>query len=229
MLNIVYGKASSGKSKYVNEILASLAREGCKDLLLVVPEQFSFSAERTMLELLGPIDCNRVEVVMSFSHIADTVRKEYVSEKLREIGNAQKILLMSMAINQVSDKLEFFSRRVKSKGFVNEMISLCDEFKQNSLTPENAMSFADSIESGTLKKKLSEVSIVLQAYDALMQNRFSDPFDILTRLYDVLGEYSFFAEKTIVIDGFYSFSRQELKIIERMVAQAKEVYVTARL
>lgn len=226
MLNIVYGKASSGKSKYVNEILASLAREGCKDLLLVVPEQFSFSAERTMLELLGPIDCNRVEVVMSFSHIADTVRKEYGSEKLREIGNAQKILLMSMAINQVSDKLEFFSRRVKSKGFVNEMISLCDEFKQNSLTPENAMSFADSIESGTLKKKLSEVSIILQAYDALMQNRFSDPFDILTRLYDVLGEYSFFAEKTIVIDGFYSFSRQELKIIERMVSQAKEVYVT---
>lgn len=226
MLNIVYGKAGSGKTKYVNEILASLAREGCEDLLLVVPEQFSFTAERSMLELLGPVDCNRVEVVMSFSHIAETVRKEYGSEKLSEIGNAEKILLMSMAINQVSEKIEFFSRRVKSKGFVNEMISLCDEFKQNALSPESALEFCTNLESSSLKKKLSEVSLILESYDALMKNRFSDPFDTLTRLYETLGEYKFFENKTIVIDGFYSFSRQELKIIERMISQAKDVFVT---
>ncbi len=226
MLNIVYGKAGSGKTKYVNEILASLAREGCEDLLLVVPEQFSFTAERSMLEILGPIDCNRVEVVMSFSHIAETVRREYGSEKLSEIGNGEKILLMSLAINTVSDSLEFFSNRVKSKGFVKEMISLCDEFKQNALLPENVLDFCGNLETSSLKKKLYETAVILQAYDALMKNRFSDPFDILTRLYDVLGEYSFFENKTVVIDGFYSFSRQELKIIERMISQAKDVYVT---
>ncbi len=226
MLNIVYGKAGSGKTRYVNEVLASLAREGCEDLLLVVPEQFSFSAERAMLNLLGPVDCNKVEVVMSFSHIADTVRKEYGSEKLHEIGNAQKILLMSTAIKQVSDKLEFFARRVNSKGFIHEMLSLCDEFKQNALLPQTALSFCDGIESPTLKKKLTEVSIILEAYNALLENRFSDPFDVLTKLYNVLGEYDFFSNKTIVIDGFYSFSRQELKIIERMMSQAKDIYIT---
>ena len=226
MLNIVYGKAGSGKTKYVNEILASLAQEGCEDLLLVVPEQFSFSSERAMLNLLGPVDCNKVEVVMSFSHIADTVRKEYGSEKLQEIGNAQKILLMSMAINQVSDKLEFFARRVSSKGFIHEMLSLCDEFKQNALLPQTALSFSEEIESPTLKKKLREASLILEVYNSLLENRFSDPFDVLTKLYNVLGEYSFFENKTIVIDGFYSFSRQELKIIERMMSQAKDVYIT---
>ena len=156
MLNIVYGKAGSGKTEYVNKVLTSLAREGCEDLLLVVPEQFSFTAERSMLETLGPVDCNRVEVVMSFSHIAETVRKEYGSAKLKTIDNGEKILLMSMAINQVADKLEFFSRRVKSKGFVKEMISLCDEFRQNSLTPENALGFSEKVESSSLKKKLEE-------------------------------------------------------------------------
>lgn len=226
MLNIVYGKVGSGKTKYVNEILASLAHKGCEDLLLVVPEQFSFTAERAMLELLGPVDCNRVEVVMSFSHIADTVRKEYGSEKLQEISNAKKILLMSMAINQVADKLDFFARRVKTKSFVNEMIALCDEFKQNSLLPETAVSLASGLQSKTLEKKVEEVSLILNAYNALTENRFSDPFDVLTRLYDVLGEYNFFENKIVVIDGFYSFSRQELKIIERMISQAKEVYIT---
>ncbi len=226
MLNIVYGKAGSGKTEYVNKILTSLAREGCEDLLLVVPEQFSFTAERSMLENLGPVDCNKVEVVMSFSHIAETVRKEYGSAKLREISSGEKILLMSMAVRQVADKLEFFSRRTKSKGFVKEMISLCDEFRQNALSPESAMSFCENIESTNLKKKLEEVSLVLTSYDALLKNRFSDPFDVLTRLYDVLGEYSFFENKTVVIDGFYSFSRQELKIIERMMAQAKDVFIT---
>lgn len=226
MLNIVYGKASSGKTDYVNGVLASLAKEGCEDLLLIVPEQFSFTAERTMLSLLGPADCNRVEVVMSFSHIAETVRKEYGSSKLKEISSSEKILLMSMAINAVRDKLDFFSRRVSSKGFAEEMISLCDEFKQNALLPENALEFSKEVESKPLSKKLSEVSVILESYNALLENRFSDPFDTLSRLYEVLGEYHFFKNKTVVIDGFYSFSRQERKIIERILSQAKDVYVT---
>ena len=37
------------------------------------------------------------------------------------------------------------------------------------------------------------------AYDALMLNRFADPFDVLTKLYDVLGEYRFFENKTVVM------------------------------
>ncbi len=226
MLNIIYGKASSGKTDYVNGVLASLAKEGCEDLLLIVPEQFSFTAERTMLSLLGPEDCNRVEVVMSFSHIAETVRKEYGSSKLKEISSSEKILLMSMAINAVRDKLDFFARRVSSKGFAEEMISLCDEFKQNALLPENALEFSKEVESRPLSRKLSEVSIILESYNALLENRFSDPFDTLSRLYEVLGEYLFFENKTVVIDGFYSFSRQEIKIIERILSQAKDVYVT---
>lgn len=226
MINIVYGKAGSGKTSYINQILASLAKEGCEDLLLIVPEQFSFTAERDMLNLLGPVDCNRVEVVMSFSHIAETVRKEYGSSKLREIGDAEKTLLMNMAINGVKDKIEFFARRAGSKGFAEEMISLCDEFKQNSLLPESAEEFSRGIESKQLSKKLSEVSLILGSYNALLENRFSDPFDTLTRLYEVLGEYSFFENKTVVIDGFYSFSRQEIKIIERIFAQAKDVFIT---
>lgn len=226
MFNIVYGKAGTGKTKCVNEILASLAKKGCEDLLLIVPEQFSFSAERAMLELLGSVDCNRAEIVMSFSHIAETVRKEYGSAGLREIGNAEKILLMNMAINQVQDKITFFSRRLKSKSFVNDMILLCDEFKQNSLTPEKAAEFCDMTESVQLSQKLKEALLILESYDALLKNRFSDPFDVLTRLYEVLGEYRFFENKTVFIDGFYSFSRQELKIIERIASQAKDVYVT---
>ncbi len=229
MLNIVCSKAGNSKTKYVNNVLASLAREGCEDLLLIVPEQFSFSAERAMLELLGPVDCNRVEVVMSFSHIAETVRREYGTKKLREISSREKILLMNMAINSVKDKLSFFARRVSSKGFVEDMISICDEFRQNSLSPETALEFSEKVEVGTLKKKLEETSLIIEAYNALLSNRFSDPFDKLTLLYEVLGEYEFFKSKTVVIDGFHSFSRQELKIIERIVSQGENVYITSAL
>ncbi len=226
MLNIVYGKVGSGKTKYVNEVLKSLALEGCEDLLLVVPEQFSFSAERSMLEILGPVDANRVEVVMSFSHIAETVRREYGSRRAREIGKREKILLMSMALDSVKDKLKFFSRRASSKGFRDEMLALSDEFKQNAFFESDANKFLSEIESSHLKKKLYDVMLILQSYNALTENRFSDPFDTLTQLYDTLGEYEFFKNKTVAIDGFHSFSRQEMKIIERMISSAKAVYVT---
>lgn len=227
MLNVIYGKAGSGKTNYVNNVLASLAREGCEDLLLIVPEQFSFSSEREMLRLLGPVDCNKVEVVMSFSHIAETVRKEYAGRRFKEVSKTQKILLMSMAINAVKDKLEVFLRRASSKGFIEEMIAVCDEFKQNALTTDKVNDYISVVDSSFLKSKLRETALIVDAYNALIENKFTDPFDELTLLYDVLGEYKFFKNKTVVIDGFHSFSRQELKITERIMSQAKDVYITS--
>ncbi len=226
MLNFIYGRVGSGKTTMINNMILSLTRSGYENILLVVPEQFSFSAERAMLDILGPVDCNRVEVVTSFKHIYDTVKKEYGKEKLPEIDEGVKAMLMSLALSSVSDKLDYYSRQRKNGSFVAEMVRISDEFKNNALSDKDIGACLNNMDNSVLKKKLKEISLILSAYEALLSDRYYDPNDRLTRLYDILGEVNFFENKIIFLDGFNGFSQQEIKIIERMLVQAKDVYVS---
>ena len=73
MLIPVLGRAGSGKTTFVLERLLQAAKKG--RVLLLVPEQFSFESERTLLETLGPRLAGRIRV-LSFPRLAETVFRE---------------------------------------------------------------------------------------------------------------------------------------------------------
>ena len=72
MLHLVYGRAGSGKTRYVRELLATLCENGAGNLLLLTPEQVSFESERAMLRRLGPRRAQGVQV-LSFTPIPCSV------------------------------------------------------------------------------------------------------------------------------------------------------------
>lgn len=69
MLELLLGGAGSGKTYTVFEELTRLAeQEAPPALFLLVPEQFSFESERTLLRRLGPqprLPCSGVELYTS--------------------------------------------------------------------------------------------------------------------------------------------------------------------
>lgn len=227
MLNIVYGKSGSGKTTYINNCLSSLIKNSDKQAVLIVPEQFSFSSERKMLELLGPVDCNRVEIVMSFTHVSESVFKIYGTNKLPSLDESSKSILMSLAYDSVTDNLEAFSNSSQYPSFIKDMVNVSTQIKRGNISSSMINEALDSIEDELLKKKLHDVDLIMTAYDALLDGRFYDPDDKLTALSKVLEEFDFFAGKTVFIDGFTGFTGQEYKIIEKILLQAENVYITA--
>lgn len=226
MLQFVHGRAGSGKTTYVHQILAEFAKSGYEDLLLIVPEQFSFSAERAILNLLGPVNSNKVEIVMSMTHIADCVFKEYGSAHLPFLDDAGKAAVMSMALESVSDHLDVFAKQKKSLSLLKEMLDLSSTFIESDINQEDLRQMSNFTDSPFLKKKLGEISLILSSYNALIENNYFDPMSQLTLLYHVLDEYKYFENKIVVIDGFHGFSQQEYKVIEKILVQSKEAYVT---
>ena len=50
-LRLIYGKAGSGKSSYCfSEIASLIEKENEKKIYIVTPEQFSFTAEKKLME-----------------------------------------------------------------------------------------------------------------------------------------------------------------------------------
>ncbi len=224
MMQLILGRSGSGKTKYLLDDTAALARAGAA-VVLLVPEQFSFETERAILRLLGPRDMARVEV-LSFTRLVDSFRRAYGGGGLEPVGEAERALLMSRAVDAVSDSLEVYAKSADSPEFVRELIALSARCRQSGVRPERLRSVAGELESGLLKDKSHELSLILEAYDTLVSTQYTEPLDALDRLASALDEHPYFAGKTVAVDAFKSFTAQEYAVLSRILRQAEEVKIT---
>ncbi len=222
MLRFILGRSGSGKTETVRSMLKDMAQT--KKLMLIVPEQSSFENERAMLRLLGAKDVQRVQVT-SFSRLADAAFRRYGGAAGRRLDDGGRSIFMSLALEQVKEHLNFYRKSAESTELIGLMLSASTEFKMCDVRPQELEQAASAIPQGTLKQKMTELSLILSAYDALVAQSYIDPLDDLTRLKNVLQEHDFFEGYTVVLDSFQSFTVQEYNIINLILAQAEDLYV----
>ncbi|CAB1251145.1 ATP-dependent nuclease, subunit B [Ruminococcaceae bacterium BL-6] len=225
MLRLILGRAGSGKTRWVREELCRLAKSGKSGLMLLVPEQYSFESERAMLRLLGAKDAQGVSVV-SFTRMADSIFHQYGGFCGRRLDDGGRSILMSLALEQTGEHLPLYRRHARTPELVRMMLDACAELKMCSVSPEDLSKAAEGMEDGTLKEKMTELSLVLSVYGALVAQSYLDPLDDLTRLRQLLEGRDFFRGRTVMIDSFKSFTAQEAALIEIMLRQADDVVMT---
>ena len=76
-MKLIYGRAGTGKTEYIfNDINDKINKEHIKNkIYIITPEQFSFTAEKKLLETLVEGAATNVEV-LSFERMAYRVVKE---------------------------------------------------------------------------------------------------------------------------------------------------------
>ncbi len=225
MFQLILGRAGSGKTRWIRQMLQEKVQQDAGPLFLLVPEQFSFESERSMLRRLGPADARRVEVV-SFTRLADTVMRAYGGLAGRRLDDCGRSVFMSMALEECADQLFFYRRRGAEADFVQLMLGAVTEFKMSGISPDDTARTAKNMTDGTLSRKLEELSLVYGAYEALVAQSYVDPLDDLKRLEGLLRQHRFFDGATVAIDSFKGFTAQEMRVLEHILGQAKEVYAT---
>lgn len=223
MLRLILSPSVGGTAGYLYDAVAALASSG-GEAVLIVPEQYSFAAERIVLERLGTADAQRVEV-LSFTRLANTVFNSVGWDKGKRLNEAGKILLMSRALEQCADKLTVYARSADSPAVVRELLVLSEEFCQCAISSEDIVSAMNNMEEGLLKDKLGDISLVFSVYDSFVSDGWLDDSRMLTRLKDKLAESGYFKNKTVFFDSFRGFTAQEFGIIGKILTQADDVCV----
>ncbi len=225
MLKLVMGRSGYGKTEYVFKAVRDLAFGGEKNIILLTPEQYSLSAERRLLTDLG---CEKMSYVLngSFSRLSNDVKSIYGGDTLPILSKGGKAVLMLQAIEMSKDGLELFNKNLDSLNFVSSMLSIYDEMRSCNLSATEILDLSRPIENVTLNKKMKDISHIMGMYENLIAKRFLDPSDELTRLYDKIKDKGYFKDRYVFIDGFNGFVAQEYKILELIVAEAKEVTIT---
>ena len=226
MLELVLGRAGSGKTTYLREMVRdSLRVFPERPVFLLVPEQASFENERAMLELLGAEDAQRVRV-LSFSRLADEAFRLYGGGAGRRLDDGGRSLFMSLALDAVRDQLDFYRRGAESGELAALMLQISTELKMCAVSPEDLRRTAARLPEGALRRKLQEASLILAAYDALVAQSFLDPLDDLTRAKPLLRENGFFRGAFAAVDSFTAFTMQEYEILKILLEQGEETAVS---
>ena len=221
MLRVLTGRSGCGKSALVFEEIAKSAAAGETGILLLVPEQYAFNAERELCAKAGNGISLHAEV-MSFKGLARRIFAETGGAPVT-VDDGGRLLAMFEAHRQVKPLLRVYAGRSDPE-MTSRLLSAVDEFKSYCVVPSD-LSVAED-ERGGLADKLHDLSLIYGAYDAIMSGDLGDPADTMSRLYERICENTWLAGKRIYIDGFVGFTPAEIRIIGKMAESAAEVVVT---
>lgn len=225
MLHIITGRSGTGKTTYVNKILGELAQDGNDRLLLIVPEQFSFASERSILTELGTRNAQNTEV-LSFTRLADYVGRSIGGIAHDVADEGTKVIVMIRALEGIKDKLSIYASHTESIALAHKLTDLVSEFKRERITPQMLNEASNKTEIQTLSVKLRELALIYATYSSMFENRYDDVSTVTDKLCSTLSSTDFFSGYTIVIDSFKGFTAQEYEIIKHLIKQSENTYIT---
>ncbi len=224
MLQFIFGKPASGKTYTILQKIKKLSEIG-KQSVLIVPEQFTFETERAVLKKIGDSATLFVNVI-SFTRLYDEIGRKIGGISGTFLRDSDKIVFMNKTLNAVADDLKLWGKYKSSVSFAKTLLDTIGEFKINSVSPKDLQKIAQTTCVGTLRDKLSDLAMIYENYDLLLGEKFIDPADTLTKVYDSLKNFEFFKNKTVFLDSFKGFTGQQFKILERIFSQADNVYIS---
>lgn len=225
MLRLIFGRAGSGKTEYVRQKLSEKLLAGEGDLLLLVPEQFSFETEREMLKRVGASRMRNLEI-LTFSRLAENVLAQTGRDNKPKITDGMRAVMMRIALDSLEDKTEIYKKYKSRTPLLQSLVTFSTELKQCAVNADALETAGNALPDGALKQKLTELSQITALYKALVHERFSDDTDLLTELERAVSETDCLDGKTVVFDTFAGFTKQERAVIAAMLPRCKDVYVT---
>ena len=224
MLHLIVSGAGGGKTTEIMRLIGEKAQDRSGRIILLVPEQFTFTCEKTVLEKLGAEKAAGVDV-LSFTALGENLLGSPALYERRRLSDPASAVLMSLALKTVKPSLRVYGKIADKPSAVKEFLSLSSEFKQNGVTPAKLGEVAADLGEGLLKAKLTDIAAVLGEYDSRVAGSFFDPRDLLTALIESEKISSHFAGSSVFIDSFRGFTGREYDVLERIIASAGDVYV----
>ncbi len=209
MLQLVLGIAGTGKTTWILNEMKARAMRGAGSILLV-PEQFSSSAETLVLETLGDAGSAFVEV-LSFRTLAERILRAEGGDSLHILSDAGRAVLVKQALAQAGG-LRRLGRARRDTAFCNLCAQTLAELKTAGATPESVQQVAQK--NGDAK--LGDLALIFAAYERVLSGSAMDPEDRLC-LAAQRASGAFFENRACYIDNFDGFTAPEYTLLEAVM------------
>ena len=224
MLELTLGRDWTATTDVILERAAEDVRRHRGGRILLVPELVSHDMERRLCAAAGDT-ASRYAEVLSFTRLARRVSDSAGSAALDCLDNGGRVVAMAAAARQLHSRLKAYAAVETKPEFLTQLVDAVDEFKRCCITADDLRDASQRAE-GVLAQKLEELSLLLEAYDALCQQGKRDPRDQMSWVLEELEDSDFARERVFYIDGFPDFTRQHMAVLEHLIRESSQVVVS---
>ena len=223
MLELVLGKNWTANTQFLLNRVAQDVSNGLGGRILLVPELISHEMERQLCMTAGDTSSLYAEV-LTFTRLVRRVAEDTRSQPEECLDNGGRMVAMAAAARQLHSCLKVYAAVETKPEFLSQLLDAVDEFKRCCITPED-LRRASAQAEGVLAQKLEELSLLLEAYDALCSRGKRDPRDQMNWVLEQLEDGDFALKNVFYIDGFPDFTRQHMAILEHLICNSSKVTV----
>jgi ATP-dependent helicase/nuclease subunit B len=233
-LQFILGRSGSGKSHSVfQEIREKLAEDPMgSPIIYLVPDQMTFQSEYKLASTPGLNGMIRAQVY-SFSRLAWRVLGETGGMTRMHITSTGVRMMLRRIIESKKEELKIFKKASEQSGFYELLELMTTELKRYCVSSEDLSWNAETLLSlgqkennkKVLKDKLSDLSIISGALEKALAGKYLDSEDYLKLLQEKIPYSDTIKDCEIYIDGFHSFTPQELEAAAGLMAHAKKVTI----
>ncbi|MBP3377346.1 MAG: PD-(D/E)XK nuclease family protein [Clostridia bacterium] len=234
MVNFIIGRAGSGKSTALCEMIKNEIANGGRQVVLLVPEQQAVVWETKMASVL-PASANLRLEITNFTRLSNSVFREGGGLVDTVIDEGSRSLLVWRAMLSVWEHLRVYNRDHEDR-CIPHLMNAIDELKSSGVTPIEAEAALDELRLqrgetdgkgvGDLLSRLSDAVMVYAAYEDILHEEYIDRGDLLANLALALDKCEYFRGKAVFVDSFFSLTAPEERILYRIMSQADEVTLT---
>ena len=227
-LQFVIGSSGSGKTRYLYENLINLSMEHPEgNYIAIVPEQFTMQTQKEIVTLHPNHGSMNIDIV-SFQRLAYRIFEELGVEHLEVLDDMGKSMVLRRVAAGQKKNLGLYGSHLNQTGFVNQLKSMLSELYQYGIQPENlreAMEHAGPL----LCEKLHDISVVYEAFQQEIQEKYITAEEILDVLCRVLPRSELIRKSVVTLDGYTGFTPVQYRIVELLMRYAKQVIITVSI
>lgn len=224
-VQFILGGSGTGKTRYIyDKMIQDSLKLDHAPIIFMLPEQSNMAAEQDMVALHpngGTMDIS----ILSFTRLAFKVfdeRNVHTRDILDDYG---KSMLIMKLLKEHQEELSYYGSMIGKQGFVDEVKSLLSEFYQYQITEQILEGvIANIAPEKSLYHKLSDLKILLKAFDEAMLDSYMVTEQILSLLKEVAGESELLRGADIYFDGFTGFTPVQYDVIAELMKLGGNLY-----
>ncbi len=247
-LELWVGRSGSGKTRACLDAIASRLRRGPRGapLLMIVPEQASAQAEYDLAARSGLPGFTRARA-FSFNHLRTEVFARAGGRPRNVIDDESRVLILRQVIRRLVSSpggLGILGRSADLPGLAESVGATLLELRRYGMTSAQLAELAQSEEqigggardatagnapagSDTFTTKIGDLASIWKAYEQTLADRdLSDAGAMAAAAAEQLRRSNLFAGAEIWIDGFHTFTTEELELLEALLAGASSAALT---
>ena len=226
-VQFILGRSGTGKTSCcVSQIVDCLLQQSPQPLLLLVPEQATYQAERAILNGKKIAGYNGLRV-LSFERLGFLLSGRYSAGIA--LSTTARQMIIQRILQEHKDELKIFASAARQGGFAKKIAEIIAELYQYSKTTDDIDALLGELkkenQNSITSLKFEDIGLIFREYLNFIEGRFIEPQAELNNVRSAIAEADFIKGAKLWVDGFSGFTGVELAVLAELMKAAAETKI----